>query len=100
MLGHWRAVLIGVMTRGERRVVDLPLLTDAERALMHVGWNNTRRQLSAPSCLHELFDAQAARTPAAAALRLEEETVAYDDLNVRANRLARYLQDIGVGPEI
>ena len=99
MLGHWRAVLMGLMTQAERRVVDLPLLTDAERALMHLGWNNTQRQLTAPSCLHELFEAQATRTPAAAALRLEEETVTYDHLNARANRLARYLQDIGVGPE-
>ena len=77
---------------GQERVVDLPLLTDAERALMHVRWNDTQRQLPAPSRLHELFEAQAARTPTAAALRLEEETVAYDDLNARANRLARYLR--------
>ena len=99
MLGHWRAVLMGLMTHAEGRVVDLPLLTDAERALTHARWNNTQRQLSAPSCLHELFETQAARTPAAAALRLEAETVAYDDLNARANRLARYLQAIGVRPE-
>jgi non-ribosomal peptide synthetase component F len=99
MLGHWRAVLMGVMTHAHGRVVDLPMLTDAERALMHVGGNNTQRQHCVPSCLHELFEAQVMRTPAAAALRLEEETVAYDDLNARANRLARYLQDIGVGPE-
>jgi amino acid adenylation domain-containing protein len=99
MLGHWRVVLMGLTTHAEGRVVDLPLLTDAERALMDAGWNSTQRQLSAPLCLHELFEAQAARTPAAAALRLEEETVAYDDLNARANRLARYLQSIGVGPE-
>lgn len=99
MLGHWRAVLMGLMTHAQRRVVDLPILTSAERALMDVGWNNTHRQLSVPACLHELFEAQVTRTPAAAALRLEEETVAYDDLNARANRLARYLQDLGVEPE-
>ncbi len=99
MLGHWRAVLIGLTTHAEGRVVDLPLLTDAEQMLMHVRWNNTQRQLSAPSCLHELFETQAARTPAAAALRFEAETVAYEELNARANRLARYLQGIGVGPE-
>jgi non-ribosomal peptide synthetase component F len=93
------AALMGVMTHAERRVADLPLLTDAEQALMHIGGNNPQRQLSAPSCLHELFEAQVTKTPAAAALRLEAETVTYDDLNARANRLARHLQDIGVGPE-
>jgi len=99
MLGHWRVVLMGLTTHADRRVVDLPLLTDAERTLMHVHWNNTQRQLPAPWCLHQLFEAQAARTPGAAALRLEAGTVAYEELNARANRLARHLQAIGVGPE-
>jgi amino acid adenylation domain-containing protein len=99
MLGHWRTVLMGLMTHADRRVVDLPLATDAEQTLMHVCWNDTQRQLSAPSCLHGLFEAQVARTPAAVALRLEAETVAYDDLNARANRLANYLQALGVGAE-
>ncbi len=98
MIGHWRSLLVGLMTHADRRVVDLPLLTDAERALMD-RWNDTQRQLSAPSCLHELFEAQVARTPTAAALRLEEETVAYDELNARANRLASYLRGIGVRAE-
>ena len=92
-------VLMGLVTHAQRRVVDLPLLTEAEQALMHGRWNDTQKQLFAPSCLHELFEAQVARTPAAAALRLEEGIVAYDDLNARANRLARYLQSIGVGAE-
>ncbi len=99
MLGHWRAILMGLVTHADKRVVDLPLLTDAEQALMHVRWNDTQRQLTAPSCLHQLFEAQAARTPAAVALRLEAEIIAYDELNARANRLAHYLQSIGAGPE-
>jgi amino acid adenylation domain-containing protein len=99
MLGHWRTILMGLVTHADRRLVDLPLLTDDELSLMHVRWNSTQRQLSAPSCLHQLFEAQVAKTPAAVALRLEAETVAYEELNARANRLARYLQDIGVKPE-
>jgi amino acid adenylation domain-containing protein len=99
MLGHWRTILMGVVTHADRRLFDLPLLTDDELSLMHVRWNTTQRHLSAPSCLHQLFEAQVAKTPAAAALRLEAETVAYAELNARANRLARHLQDIGVKPE-
>ncbi len=99
MLGHWRAALTGLATHADRRVVDLPLLTDAEHAMMRVGRNNTQRPLAGPSCLHELFEAQAAKTPAATALRREDETVTYADLDARANRLARHLQGMGVAPE-
>ncbi|WP_210171776.1 AMP-binding protein, partial [Rhizobium sp. Root1203] len=45
------------------------------------------------------FEAQAARTPDAVALRFGDAQVSYGDLNRRANRLAHRLIDEGVGPE-
>ncbi|MFF6835832.1 amino acid adenylation domain-containing protein [Streptomyces sp. NPDC012438] len=51
-------------------------------------------------CLHELFEQQVSRTPQAAALRCADgTTVAYAELNARANRLARRLRALGVGQE-
>ena len=50
-------------------------------------------------CLHELFEQQAERTPAAVALVFETEQVSYRELNERANQLAHYLRQLGVGPE-
>src|SRR5579859_6713757 len=47
----------------------------------------------------ELFQAQAARTPQAAAVIFEGSQVSYAGLNARANRLARYLVSLGAGPE-
>ncbi|MBI1784745.1 AMP-binding protein, partial [Candidatus Sumerlaeota bacterium] len=50
-------------------------------------------------CLHHIFEAAAARTPGAAAISMEGETLAYEALNSRANRIAHHLISLGAGPE-
>ncbi|AZS89595.1 amino acid adenylation domain-containing protein [Streptomyces griseoviridis] len=46
---------------------------------------------------HELLEAQAARIPAAVAVRDGDRVLTYAELDTRANRLARYLRTLGVG---
>ena len=52
------------------------------------------------TCLHELFEAQAARTPDAIAATFGDRSLTYRTLNRRANQLARHLRELGVGPEV
>jgi amino acid adenylation domain-containing protein len=49
--------------------------------------------------VHQLFAAQAARSPTAVAVIAGEEAVSYGELAQRASRLARHLRRLGVGPE-
>ncbi len=49
-------------------------------------------------CLHHLFERQARRTPDAVALVCEDRGLAYRELDRQANRLARRLRGVGVGP--
>lgn len=46
------------------------------------------------------MELQAQRTPQATAVVQEKKTLTYAELNARANQLARYLQNRGVGPEV
>ncbi|MFD3581564.1 amino acid adenylation domain-containing protein [Streptomyces sp. NPDC058683] len=50
-------------------------------------------------CAHQLFERQAARAPERTALTFEDRSLSYGALNTRANRLARRLRELGVGPE-
>ena len=62
-------------------------------------WNATERPYPQERCIQELFEQQVKRTPAAVALVYEEQHLTYAELNVRANRLAHYLREQGVGPD-
>ncbi|MBL8300798.1 MAG: amino acid adenylation domain-containing protein, partial [Rhodanobacteraceae bacterium] len=50
-------------------------------------------------CIHTQFELQAARTPSAIAVQFGAQQLSYRELNRRANRLACYLVDAGVGVE-
>src|SRR5262249_34371783 len=62
-------------------------------------WNETAVEYPRDKCIHELFEEQAGRTPAQIAVVFEEEEISYRELNERANQLAHYLRQLGVGPE-
>src|SRR5205085_7372702 len=61
--------------------------------------NDTRTAFPEDRCVQQLFEEQVARAPDTVAVRIGEEELSYRELNRRANRLARHLRELGVGPE-
>ncbi|WYL93613.1 MAG: amino acid adenylation domain-containing protein [Gloeotrichia echinulata IR180] len=51
-------------------------------------------------CIHQLFEAQVARTPQAIAVEFGNKQLTYQELNIKANQLAHHLQKLGVGAEV
>jgi len=99
-LGHFQAVLQGTLADLSQRVADLSLLTDGERRQLLVEWNRTGADDPLDSCVHELFEAQVERTSDAVALVYCKEEVSYRELDNQANRMARHLRSLGVGPDV
>jgi amino acid adenylation domain-containing protein len=99
LLGHYRTLLAGVVSDPNRRLSELPLLTDDDRRQILVEWNNTQADYPHDCCIQDLFEAQAARTPENVAVVCHKEQLTYRELNERANRLADYLRQLGVGPD-
>ena len=82
-----------------RRPLDeLELLTADERELLS-RWNQTRVDYPGNVRLHELIEEQVQRTPGAEAVIFEDQQMTYQDLDQRANQLARHLKKLGVGPD-
>ncbi|HPL28580.1 MAG TPA: amino acid adenylation domain-containing protein, partial [Anaerolineae bacterium] len=104
---HLEALLQGLVADPGQPISRVPLTTEAERRQVLVQWNDTAAEYPRHACLHELYAAQAARTPDAVALVLPatdepaaaRQTSTYAELERRANQLAHLLQARGVAPE-
>src|SRR6185436_1722225 len=98
MLRHLETLLTGMTIYTDRRLSDLPLLTEVERHQLLIEWNNTQSEYSSSHCIHKFFEAQAQLTPDVVAVVFEEHRLTYQQINARANQLARHLRRMGVGP--
>jgi len=98
MAGHWRVLLQGMASEPWQPVGQLPLLTDAETEQL-LDWSKGRELSDGPDIV-ELIAGQATARPDAVAVTCEGEELTYGQLNGRANQLARYLRERGVGAEV
>ncbi|KFU82304.1 non-ribosomal peptide synthase domain TIGR01720/amino acid adenylation domain-containing protein [Amycolatopsis lurida] len=78
-------------------VGEIDVLGEDERARLG-RWNDTAHDVPATT-LPELFEAQVARTPDAPAVVFEGVELSYAEFDARANQLARWLVEQGVGAE-
>ncbi|MEM7593188.1 MAG: amino acid adenylation domain-containing protein, partial [Cyanobacteria bacterium P01_A01_bin.83] len=99
MAGNFKTLLEGIVADPERPITELPILTKAEEHQLLIEWNKTQADYPQDKCIHQLFEAQVAKTPDAVAVVFESQQLTYRELNTRANQLAHYLQTQGVKPE-
>ncbi|HVH12429.1 MAG TPA: condensation domain-containing protein, partial [Longimicrobium sp.] len=88
---YLRRALEEMAADDNRPVERLALLSADERARVLEACNRTQAEYPA-ACIHELFRAQAARTPDAVALSWQGERVTYAELERRANRISHALR--------
>ena len=98
-MGYWRTLLRAMVVDSQQPFGQLPLLAETQLHQVLERWNDTRVEWAGESCVHGLFEQQVARTPHAVALSFDGQDVAYEALNTRSNQLAKYLRDLGVGPD-
>lgn len=95
---HFERLIEEIVSAPERKITQLALLSEAELERIVDEWNATETEYDHEASLHGLFEAQAKKTPDAIALAFEDQTLTYLALNERANKLARHLRKLGVGP--
>ncbi|RBL90134.1 non-ribosomal peptide synthase/polyketide synthase [Chitinophaga flava] len=96
--GHFKQVLLQLLTPGHNIISDINWLTASENKLLET-FNNTTTAYPADKTLVSLFAEQAARTPETTAVVFENESLTYRELEERSAQLAAYLQAQGVDHE-
>ena len=96
ILGHLQTVLANMAANFNQRLWDIAYLTQAERHQL-AKWNDNRAGFPVHASISQLFEAQAERSPQAAALKYLDAEWTYDCLNRRANQMAHYLQSLELG---
>ena len=100
MIFHFQTLLEGIVANPDQLISELPILTEPERHLLLLEWNDTKRDYPTDKCIHQLLEEQVERKPEAVAVVFEGQKLTYREMNNRANQLAHYLQKLGVGPEM
>ena len=97
-VGYLRRVLQAMIDDATQAVDGIELLDIAERQQLLLGGSAMRADYPQTRCVHQLFDAQVARTPNAIAVMHGVDTLSYAELDRQANHLAHHLLSLGVKP--
>ena len=99
MIGHFQTLLEAVVSSPQAVVDEIDLMRPAERNQVLEGWNQTDRDFGDAALLHQLFEAQADKTPDRIAVTTSDCSLTYMSLSVRADQIGRRLRSLGIGPD-
>lgn len=99
MLAHFISILNAFYCYPSRMLTELPTLPDSDWQKAVINWNKTKRNYPLEKNLNQLFEEQVNKNPHAPAILYKNNTITYEQLNAKANQLARFITDKGIKPE-
>ena len=97
-LAEFETLLSSIIANPDEAIATINLLPETELQLLEQ-WNQTQSDYP-QLCLHQLVEAQTAKTPNSLAVVFEQQQITYQELNQKADCLAAYLNNLGVEPEV
>ncbi|WP_159882307.1 non-ribosomal peptide synthetase [Paenibacillus puerhi] len=98
MAEHYSEILRHIGRNSSPRISQIEMIGLAEKKTILQQFSGFEPDRSSKRMIHERFEEQASRTPDQIAVISGENRLTYQELNVKANRLAHRLQSQGVGP--
>jgi hypothetical protein len=92
--GHFQTVLQAIIAQPDRRVADLPLLTEGELQRTLFQWSNSGKKYSRDAYVEDLFEEQVRKTPHKIAVVQDHNEVTFQQLSGRSADLAGVLMEL------
>ena len=94
--GHLLQTIRTVVGDPNIPVNRIEILTEEEKRKILMEFNDTKAEYPREKTIHRLFEEQVERTPDKIAVKFQDKSLTYGDLNNKANQLARKLRRIGI----
>ena len=99
MATHYIELMSAIVRNPDLGIDSLKMLSEGEEKQILHTFNQEPVTSPKHISLLDLFQQQVARTPNAVAVRLNEQTLTYRELNEAANRVAHFLKEKGLGKD-
>ena len=96
---HILRLLWHALDNPTKSISKLEMISEKEKHTLLYEFNATEAFYPRDKTLHQIFEEQVLNTPERTALIYAGKIMTYDALNKKANRLARFLRQNGVGPD-
>lgn len=99
IFSNYSTLLQSIVDSPQTSVNKLPLLSETEKDKVINKWNSTNSEYPKDLYTHNLFEAAVKKFPDKTAVDFNNKKITYSELNERSNKLAHYLNDLGVGQD-
>ncbi|RAP29427.1 Bacitracin synthetase 3 (BA3) [Brevibacillus laterosporus] len=96
---HYSQILQSIVTQPDMKLSEISVLSESETNQILFDFNETTVSYPMNKMFHQLFEEQVEKTPNDIAVIYANEQLTYQELNAKANQLARTLRQKGVQPE-
>ena len=96
MIGHLLMLLSGATSNPDRRIQDIPMLTDSERRQILGSWSAPAVYCPVDLSVQEHFDQQVRQSPASIAVKTRTREITYAELERESRQIAAHLLELKV----
>lgn len=95
----YEVIVLNILKNKNQKISEISVLDEDDLDLIARQFNNTKHDYRSQLALHELFEKQVEKTPQAVAVKYQDQSLTYQELNEKSNQLARHLVHQGIKAE-